>query len=258
MIALMAIAALADTKTPTPLQPAGKWVVDYQKDMCIASRAFGVADDSTLFGIKPSVSMEADEQTLFFVMPKTGGDGVRRGEAVITLQPSGEHRKVTYLSAVPKGTKVRGFEMYADSELTALLAQSTVVSMKAGGDELSFATGKVGPVLEALKTCNESLFKSWGVDPTAMAKSRDGVYAGNWFPWNAYPEEAKRRGAQGRSVIALTVSKDGLPTACRVIIRADPNLDATTCRLAMRNGKFEASPEAKDRYAILAVRWQLD
>jgi TonB family protein len=248
---------LAAATVPTPLAPSGKWIVDYQKDMCIASRMFGPADTSMMFAIKPSVSMEADDQILFFVAPQNGGSGVRRGRAVITLQPSGEQKKVAYVSVVPKGMKVRGYEVYADADFTAQLAQSTAVSMKVGNDELSFATGKVEPVLKALKTCNESLFRSWGVDPTAKALAPRGVSPADWFPPDSYPADAKRRGAQGRSVIVVTVSAAGLPTACRVILKSDPVLDATSCRLAMRNGRFEPAEGKSDRYAVLAVRWEL-
>ncbi|WP_205012872.1 TonB family protein [Sphingomonas panacisoli] len=249
--------ALSAATAPAPLAPAGKWVVDYQKDMCIASRAFGTTDNSTLFGIKPSISMDGDDHILFFVVPKSSGNEVRRGQAVITLQPSGQQLKIAYVSAVPKGTNVRGYEVYANAEFAAQLAQATAVSMKAGSDQLSFATGKVEPVLNALKACNESLLRSWGIDPAARASTPPGVSVAKWFPQDSYPAEAKRRGAQGRSVIVVTVSAAGRPTACRVILKADPDLDATTCRLAMRNGQFEAVEGKSDRYAVYAVRWEL-
>lgn len=247
----------AATTAATPLMPAGKWIVDYRKDMCIASRAFGPADNSFMFGIKPSIMIGSDDQTLFFVLPKTGGNEARHGEAVITLQPSGEQKKVPYISAVPKDMDVRGYEVGSDAEFTARLAQSTVVSMKAGKDELLFATGKVEPVLKALKACNDNLLRSWGIDPTAQARTPSGVSPADWFPQDSYPTEAKQRGMQGRSVIAVTVSPAGRPTACRVILNAAPVLDATTCRLAMRNGRFEPTEGTSDRYAVYAVRWVL-
>jgi len=251
MIALAATAA-------TPLAPTGKWVVDYQKDMCIASRPFGTADGSTMFGIKPSISMDSDDQVLFFVAPKSGDGGVRRGSAVIALQPSGEQKKIPYVSVVPKGTKIRGYEIYADADLTAKLADATAVSMTAGNDRLAFATGKVGPVLKALRTCNDNLLRSWGVDPAAKATPSKGVSPADWFPPSSYPAAAKQRGAQGRAVIAVTVSPAGRPTACRVILKADPDLDAASCRLAVHNGRFEPSSDQADRYAVYAVRWELD
>ncbi|MEO5492988.1 MAG: energy transducer TonB [Sphingomonas sp.] len=249
--------ALATATAPAPIAPSGRWVVDYQKDMCIVSRPFGQGDSNTMFAIKPSVSMDDNAQTLFFVAPNVGDNGVRRGQAIVTLGPSGEQMKVSYVSTVPKGTKVRGYEMYADAELTARLAQATAVSMKAGSTELSFATGKIEPVLKALRTCNESLFRSWGVDPAAMAKARDGVNPADWFMPGDYPAAALRRGTQGRSVIAVTVSNQGLATACRVVIKSDPDLDAQSCRSAMRKGRFETSSGTTDRYAILAVIWLL-
>ena len=122
---------------------------------------------------------------------------------------------------------------------------------------MSFATGKVEPVLKALRTCNDNLLRSWGVDPAARAMTPRGVSPADWFPPSSYPDNAKRRGAQGRAVIAVTVSPAGRPTACRVIIKADPDLDAQSCRLAVRNGRFEPMESKTDRFAVYAVRWEL-
>ncbi|MDB5679992.1 energy transducer TonB [Sphingomonas bacterium] len=248
--------ALAAATTPVPLAPSGKWIVDYQKDMCLVSRAFGPTDASTMLVLKPGVSMEDGGQTLYVLTPSSGG-GVRRGRAVVVAQPSGQQWQIDYVSWLPKGTTLRGYEVHADQDVVAVLAQSTGVTITPGKDGFSFVTGKMQPVLNALTACNDDLFKSWGIDPAAKAVPRRGMSPGTWFSADSYPSDAKRRGAQGRSVIAVTVSADGMPSACRVVVKADPALDETSCNLAMRKGRFEKSLEKTDRYAILSVRWEL-
>lgn len=249
--------AIAASTSATLLNPSGKWVVDYQKDQCLVSRPFGSADASTLLAIKPAISMDENGQTLYVVAPNAGGSGVRRGQAIVTLQPSGLQRIIDYVSVVPKGTNVRGYEAYADADLIASLKDSTGVVFAPGKESFAFATGKMRPVLTALTTCNENLLRSWGIDPSAKALALRGVSPADWFPPDSYPADAKRRGAQGRSVIVVTVSPAGRSTACRVILKSDPDLDATSCRLAIRNGRFERSEGAADRYAVLTVRWEL-
>lgn len=256
MISLMTMAVTAAI-TPTPLAPSGKWVVDYQKDMCLVSRSFGPANANTMFALKPAIAMEEGGQTLFVLSLKTGGSGVRRGQALVTLLPSGEQRKLDYVSFIPDGTTFRGYEFDADGDFVALLGDATGLTIAAGKESFAFATGKMQPVLKALNTCDETLFRSWGVDPAAKALTRRGVNPGSWFPADSYPAAAKQRGAQGRSVVVLTVSAEGRASACRVVVKADPALDETTCRLGMRNARYEASPGKSDRFAVLAVRWEL-
>jgi hypothetical protein len=255
MIGLMALATAA--AVPTPLAPTGKWVVDYQKDMCLVSRSFGPANANTMFALKPAIAMEEGGQTLFVLSTNTGGSGMRHGQALVTLLPSGIQKKLEYASIVPDGAKFRGFEFDADADFVAALGEASGITIVAGKEVFSFATGKIQPVLKALTACNENLFRSWGVDPGAKALTLRGMSPARWFPADSYPVAAKQRGAQGRSVIVLTVSADGRPSACRVVVKADPDLDDQTCRSAMRNGRYETSPGKSDRYSILAVRWEL-
>lgn len=256
MMSLTMLALAAATAT-APLAPSGKWVVDYQKDMCLVSRSFGPPNANTMFALKPAIAMEEGGQTIFVLSLKTGGSGMRRGQALATLLPSGVQKKLDYVSVVPAGTTFRGYEFDGDSDFVASLGEATSVTIVAGKETFAFATGKIQPVLKALATCNETLFRSWGVDPAAKARTLRGTNPGRWFPADSYPASAKQRGAQGRSVVVLTVSAEGRPTSYRVVVKADPDLDDRTCRLAMSNGRYEKSPGKSDRYAILAVHWEL-
>lgn len=254
MIGLMTI--LATATTPTPLAPSTKWFIDYQPDMCIASRSFGPVGSSIALALKPPVAMGAEGQQLYILTQPTGGGGMS-GQASMTLLPSGQRTTPDFESWPTLNNKARAYEMHVDASFMASMAEATGISLTLGEDTYLLATGKMRPVLDALKTCNDKLFRSWGVDPAAMAIPPPGVSPASWFPQNSYPAAAKRRGAQGRTVIVLTVSSDGAPTACRVVIKAEADLDEATCRLATRRGRFEKSSGTADRYAVLAVRWSL-
>lgn len=68
---------------------------------------------------------------------------------------------------------------------------------------------------------------------------------GTWFPQDAYPAQALRAGAEGRVSVSLSVSSTGKVTDCRIVSgTGNAALDAATCRLAIRNGRFEPARDA--------------
>lgn len=84
--------------------------------------------------------------------------------------------------------------------------------------------------------------------PTPADLSRGASARGNvgaWFPQDAYPAQALRAGAEGRASVSLSVSATGKVTDCRVVSgTGNAALDAATCRLATRNGRFEPARDA--------------
>jgi protein TonB len=68
----------------------------------------------------------------------------------------------------------------------------------------------------------------------------------SWFPVDSYPAAAKRAGAQGQVRWELDVDEDGRVTGCRIVASTgNADLDAATCRLAQRNGRFERATPGK-------------
>lgn len=84
--------------------------------------------------------------------------------------------------------------------------------------------------------------------PTPVDLSRGASARGNvgaWFPQDAYPPAALRAGAEGRATVTLSVSATGRVTDCRVTASTgNAALDRETCRLAIRNGRFEPARDA--------------
>jgi TonB family protein len=252
---IFAVALALGAATDGPMTPSSKWVVDYRADMCLVSRQFGAKPNLTMFGLKPAVLMDGKSATIFLLTPNEGSRGFRHGSAAITLQPTGETRSFDYDSDVPKGDSLRVYEMMADADFMGHLGQATGLTIEAGKDSFSLATGKVQPVLDAVATCNDDLIRSWGADPDAKAEPLGNP--GSWFNNADYPIAARRRNAQGRTVIVITVNAKGDPTACRVAITSgDPDLDSRTCELARQRGRY-VSKEGGDRFAIFGIRWTL-
>ena len=85
---------------------------------------------------------------------------------------------------------------------------------------------------------------------------------GTWFGADAYPPEAIRAGAEGRTVVRVTVDEHGTPSQCYVAISAGhAALDTATCNLAMSRGRFTPGRDARGHALsstyLLPVRWVL-
>lgn len=87
---------------------------------------------------------------------------------------------------------------------------------------------------------------------------------GSWFPPDAYPPAARRAGAEGRVTVTLLIDEAGAATACEVTgSSGSATLDAATCRLFVRHGRFSpardrAGRPVRSRLAMRGVRWQLE
>lgn len=248
-----AMLAAAATQT-APITPLGRWTVDYRPDMCLASRPFGAAANPTFFGLEPSVSMDDEGAMLLILSPDSRGGGVRRGKANVILS-SGEKQTLDYLSWVLKSSpSQRAFEVTVDSDFMSKLNRSTGLSINAGKESFALATGPFSHVLAAMKTCNDNLLRTWGINPAARAIPVRNP--GGWFTDNDYPAAARRRGATGRVVAIVTADADGHVKACRIVNSSkDADLDKATCDLAKRRGRYQ--PGADGSFAVLGIRWTM-
>jgi TonB family protein len=249
--AMLAVAAAQNA----PLNPSGKWVVDYRPDMCVGQRSFGETAAQTIFGFEPAIAMDSGGAKLLILSPDARGGGVRRGQATVALQPSGETQKLDYVSwSLKSAVGHRALEVSVDKDFMTKLGKSTGLSVVAGKDTSTLTTGPLQGVLAAMKTCNDDLMRSWGVDPTAIATAMGNP--GEWFNDDDYPAAAKRRGASGGVVVLLTVDPTGHSKACRVVSSSkDVDLDKATCDLGVQHGRFQ--PRTGDGYSVLSIRWVL-
>ena len=80
------------------------------------------------------------------------------------------------------------------------------------------------------------------------------------FGRDAYPQSAMRKGEEGRTVVELTVGRNGRVTRCTVTTSSSRELDRRTCSIA-RQLRFEPARDASGETVrgtfTLPVRWQL-
>ena len=258
IISLFVAAALGAVAEPATLKPSTKWLVDYQTDRCLLSRSFGSKTQPVGFGIKPAIVFGRGRASLYLAVPDDKDTGVHRGEARITLLPSGKVVKALCVSSRPKTGIARGYEIAGDPALMSALGESTGLTISAGPVRYTFETGRMDKVFGALDACNASLLKSWGVDPDNQAEILNDANPARWYSYADYPAGARSRGEQGRVTIVLTVGADGRPTACRVTVSSvHPELDKATCDVAMKHGRYVPQPGKGDRFSVLALDWRM-
>lgn len=136
-----------------------------------------------------------------------------------------------------------------------------VVDVIADMPPLSPVTVDVGPVTPILPPVT--------VAPKAPAVSLSAGVAprgnqGDWFPQDSYPAAARREGVEGRVSVTVSIGPNGRVTDCRVLSGSgNADLDATTCRLATRNGRFTPARDADGQpvassFTLRNVRWTLE
>jgi protein TonB len=87
---------------------------------------------------------------------------------------------------------------------------------------------------------------------------------GDWFPQDSYPAAARRAEAEGRVSVQVTVGADGRISDCTVTASSgNADLDAATCRLARRNGRFEPARDPQGnpvtaQFPLRGVHWRLE
>lgn len=99
------------------------------------------------------------------------------------------------------------------------------------------------------------------VDLAKGASARGSV--GAWFPQDSYPPAALRAQVEGRVGVALTVLPTGRGSTCEVVSTSgNVDLDQATCRLALKNGRFQPARDGQGnavaaRIVLPSVRWRI-
>jgi TonB family protein len=227
MLIAMVMALGAAESAAAALSPTGKWNVEYADNMCLASRAFGTASASIVFGVRPWPRSKAAEIILI-----TGEAPAKpvTGEGAMSLAPSGKVTTGTFWSVSSPKTGQRVMQLRVTAEDLAQMAAATTVTITAGKQKVMVAPTAIPAVLAALKTCNANLMQSWGFDPheddliATEAKEKEHL-SGDF-----YPAAAKAAGAQGTTTIIWTIGVDGRVNQCRVVATSGyAVLDQASC-----------------------------
>jgi len=138
------------------------------------------------------------------------------------------------------------------------------ITISYAGRQRIVATGPLDKAFDALRKCTDNLMTTWGLDPAQQAAlSRRPAPLSpptRWFGSSDYPPAMLIRGKQALVNFRLSVSAQGVPTACEVQSSYnEKKFDDTTCASLMRRARFTPALDAKGQpvpsFYLNTVRW---
>lgn len=253
--ALIAIAGVT-----APLPPAGKWVVDFADEQCVASRTFGAAKDPWVLVIKPSPTSDVVQ---LLAIEKGGPQMAVQGDARVTI---GKAPPITVkqLHYAVKGNGIHLINL--EPEQASELADADVIQWAGDGPGKSFPTGPIGKLMQTLAACRADLRNHWNIAPEkrellqSVARPRKPLI--RYFSTNDYPWQAVRSSESGLTSVVLLIDERGSIKDCMIDGTSNiATLDAMTCVVFRERAKFDPAI-GKDGKPVRShymqrVRWEM-
>ena len=246
-LSLAALCVCAGPIQAEPLQPAGKWVVDYAITQCSASREFREGDSPVIFGIIPMPNEQGYELIIsaggFGPQPPVEMEGLY-GYGGFTDPPS-----KTWVINFRMGSKQSGyrFHLTAKEMEKARSASSIWLRVDKSKFVMTIPLSSVGGILQALHACVADLQRYWNTDGEKdgrIAVSSKGDLR-SLFSWRDYPEEALTRHQEGSAQYLLLVDETGKVAGCQLLEASGvPAIDMMGCQVIRERAKFKPALDA--------------
>lgn len=249
----ISMAAVSHPAKAVPLQPTGKWVVDFADAQCVASLAYGEelvflkaspAGDIVQFGIREPGRSGLPRQIDAAIEPASGAPFV--GNALL------------WTSKGEKPFRMRMINMPA-AEFERLSA-SPVLTFKIGEMTRSYAMPAMTALQGVMKTCVDDLQKSWSSEGGVAAKAEANLVS--YFKDDDYPDDAIRNENSGSTAFSLLIDEKGRVVDCMVTqTSGHALLDTQSCAIVKTRARFTpardlAGKPTRDR-ATSRINWRL-
>ena len=270
-----------------PLQPTGKWVVDFGESHCVAYREYGTVADPVTFTIKAPVF--GDSLQIAIVTKKKGsGDSAEQlgGLWQINALPSAKATALTY--EAKGGNRHTLLLNLPRADLAPAIAAESATMRFAmiGAPSYTFALPALGKVMKVVDECRTGLRAYWNVEDSMVArmqerltsrvkppkKSREedpppadgGKHAKielmKIFNSGDYPGQSLFDHESGQVAVVLLIDDKGKVADCTLVQTSGrAALDAQTCIIIRTRATYQPATDAKGvprRDADTAViRW---
>jgi TonB family protein len=241
MALFMMTAATAAADSANVLhQPTGKWTVEYGKDQCLLSRAYGTDTKPLILTFE---RLPLSSKVGVYVLRKGASRDRRDGDAVVNAGAKSD-AEARYSAYTPTKTGLRLVDVEVNAELldAAEQAGSIHVQVPREVDE-SFAVPRLEPAVRALDDCVLDLGRLWGfsIEQQKLMKqaSEPAVPLEELFDSADYPWKAMINEEMGRAKVLLPIDKLGRPMSCTLTrSTGSKTLDEATCMLLMKRASF--------------------
>lgn len=252
-------ASLLVAATPQPaLAPNGSWEVKGEDGMCLLQIDYASGGEALSLVFKPLLDLPTME--LYVI----GGDASGRqfdGEYTAQLLAPAKPYAGRYFSVRSELSKRRVTRLTVERDLLDQLNDQDVLRIAAKPIDRSFIIVAARSAKAALQTCTDRLKRSWGIVPVpGEGVSQLVGDPAEQFGASSYPPEALRKRIYGRVIALLKINGSGAVDGCRVLSSAGPELNAGTCKAAMKirfTPPRDKSGNGLRSTYVLPVRWVL-
>lgn len=262
----MSLFAFVAAAAAVPLEPNGKWVVNFADTHCVASRDYALQTGQLGFGLRPAANGKVVH--LFLVREGRASKWAEQVPAQVAIgsAPLSKSFLLRYGVKFPNGDKIMNQVTLTREEMTALAASESI-TVRAAGLDASFRMQGMPRIAALLGDCTNGLQRFWnmGDTPTVPIATppKPKAAIGTLFTWQDYPADAMTGRMEGSAQVVLLIDEKGKPQSCQVVQSTGaPVFEVMGCQVLMQRAKFSPALDDKGQpirssYTSPPIRWQM-
>ncbi|HET6943579.1 MAG TPA: TonB family protein [Sphingomicrobium sp.] len=241
MLIRFALSAILLTQTSisaaTPLEPSGKWWLDYDEAQCIASRDYGSQGDPLGIGLKPS-----PKGGIMRILVIRNGPYIVADKYPASIQfDDRTAMRMHALQYSESQKKLRVMSINVPRSVIDANRNAKSLTISTAGFRKTFAMSDVPPLLAELDKCLVDLRDMWNIDKdervAISAVPKEDL--GKIFSPTDYPRSAIEGRDQGTVETVILVDEAGKIRDCSVETSSEiPTLDTMSCYVFQQRAEF--------------------
>lgn len=213
-----------------PLQPTGKWTVDYAASNCSASRPFGPGEAPLTLSIKPAHSGGSARLVLSNAWTQLK---VANHATTVDFGDGDKPFRTGAMPAMGLGPARAVVIVDLPAVQASRLRTARTIRVAASGIlDREFALGPTGPLFETLDKCLADLRTYWSINQQPAQEATPATDLGRLFSWSNYPTIGGHRARTNSVTARLLIDEKGKVRDCLVTSSSgSTGLDIQTCQV---------------------------
>ncbi len=258
---LLAFLGAAPARAAEPMQPSGKWNVDFGDAHCIAMRTYGSPAKPIRLAFKPSPIGDVMQVSVVRVADRKQVD---QFDGMLTVDRA-PPVKVSILGYGAKSGKTRINTMNLPLSTYQAIRRASSLRVRSSGEvDVAFALSQMEPVARALDLCVTGLRKDWHIGDASEARQTAQPKRSlvSYFHSEDYPDVALTENATGTVEMVMLIDETGKIASCVVTGTSGyASLDAQSCGVITERATFNPGrgPDGKPikSGATYRIAWKI-
>ncbi len=253
--------ASSAVRAAEPLQPTGKWIVNFDEAQCVAFRNYGSKERPIYLTLKAPPLGSVMQVSVIRTGPRLDPE---QSDVRLTF---GEQKviRTTLLSFRDKAA-LQAHMLNLPAVHVPLLSQEATLSIQSGSRlNHHFALSQMAPLLKIMDKCVTDLRNYWNIDEqlnsfveqTGVRTASDRRLSG-LFNSEDYPADAAFDGDQGSATFVVLVGLDGKVADCSITETSGvAALDSQSCGIIRKRARFKPAIGSDGKPARSGFRQQV-